>query len=161
MAKKRELSRGWLIGAAVVAVVVVVYFGWARSYLGARLATNSQTPEYRLAALCAAVKQAGVLAGAYDSYCRTTYTPTPTPTTTTSLWQNPKNKYDVNNDGFVTPQDALVLVNTYNSKGVRDLVKTNEPAPPPYIDVNGDTYFTALDWQLTGDCVNKGGQNCL
>lgn len=131
--------------------------GWA--------AAAGHLPQRRLEGMCLAAKQAGVLAAAQDGYCRNLSSGegesagTP-PAQATVFWQNPKNRFDVNNDGSVTNIDILNLINTYNSKGVRDLVKVNEPAGPPFIDVNGDKFFNGTDWLMVGDCVNKGGKNC-
>ncbi len=58
-------------------------------------------------------------------------------------WQNPTNPLDVNDDGEVTPIDALVVINYLNSNG-------EGPLPvnftgPYYLDVNGDGSATPLD----------------
>ena len=50
--------------------------------------------------------------------------------------QNEKNRYDVNNDGKVTPLDALAVINLLNGQS---------SASVPYPDVNGDGMVTALD----------------
>lgn len=92
--------------------------------------------------------------------CRVKVMPTPTPTPGPQSWQNPRNRFDVNDDGYVTSNDLLRLNNTFNNKGVRDLVKTSEPVGPPYIDVTGDKWFTAADIQAVSSCIRKGGKNC-
>ncbi len=53
--------------------------------------------------------------------------------------KNPKEPMDVNNDGIVSPMDALVLVNALNAG------TTNPQTSPPFLDVNGDRYVTPLD----------------
>lgn len=61
-------------------------------------------------------------------------------------WQNPNNALDVNGDGFVSPIDALLVVNALNTLGGIPL-----PTPaivPPYIDVNGDGNLSAIDLLL-------------
>lgn len=59
----------------------------------------------------------------------------------TSPWQN-ANNLDVNNDGFVSPNDVLVIINDLNSSGPREL--TGE-VPPPFLDVTGDGNITSAD----------------
>ncbi len=62
-------------------------------------------------------------------------------------YQNPLNPYDVNNDGFETPIDALILINDINKNGTRALPWPPDPtiAVPPYIDPNGDLFLTPHD----------------
>ena len=61
-------------------------------------------------------------------------------------WQNPTNVNDVNNDGSVTPIDALTVINELNSVG-EHVLPTPTPGnePPPYYDVNGDGSVTPID----------------
>jgi len=61
--------------------------------------------------------------------------------------QNPANPYDVNGDGFVTPLDALILINRLNEFGPGELPMPPviPYVPPPYLDVNGDLLLTPLD----------------
>src|SRR5690606_19167594 len=54
-----------------------------------------------------------------------------------SRWQNPYGSLDVNGDGFVSPIDALQLINYLNSNAERHLPSTGR-VPPPYLDPNGD-----------------------
>jgi len=56
--------------------------------------------------------------------------------------QNPENRFDVNNDGFATPIDALVLINDLNANGNREI---SGESPPPFRDVNGDGFLTPND----------------
>lgn len=62
----------------------------------------------------------------------------------THRWQNQSNPLDVNNDGLVTPIDALLVINEINLRGVRSLVGS-DLATPPYIDTNGDNWLTPND----------------
>lgn len=64
--------------------------------------------------------------------------------TNDSLWQNPTNNLDVNNDTFVSPIDVLHIVNDLNANGSRDL-RGSSLTTPPYIDVNGDSFVSAID----------------
>ena len=60
-----------------------------------------------------------------------------------SVWQNSANRFDVNNDTFVSPIDALQIINDINDRGSRAL--TNATTVPPYIDVNGDSFVSPID----------------
>ncbi|MCB9941386.1 MAG: hypothetical protein H6823_24400 [Planctomycetaceae bacterium] len=60
-----------------------------------------------------------------------------------SRWQNQTNRFDVNNDGAVSPLDALQIINDLNSKGSRILVIAD--GVPPYLDVNGDGSVAPID----------------
>jgi hypothetical protein len=67
-----------------------------------------------------------------------------------AIWQNPNNRLDVNNDGVVSPHDALLLANFLYFNGSQPLptgVGTSPfpEAPPPYYDVNGDNLLTPHD----------------
>ncbi len=61
-----------------------------------------------------------------------------------SQWHNPSNPVDVNNDGLITPIDALLIINEINLRGARSLVGTDLTFPP-FIDTNGDGMLTAND----------------
>jgi VCBS repeat-containing protein len=63
-----------------------------------------------------------------------------------ALWQNAADPRDVNNDGSVTPQDVLIIINRLNSgpnSDVLDLEITGPP--PPFVDVNGDGSVSPSD----------------
>jgi hypothetical protein len=60
-----------------------------------------------------------------------------------SSWQNQANRFDVNNDGAVSPIDALLVINDLNLKGARSLAASD--ATPPFIDVNGDGNASPID----------------
>jgi hypothetical protein len=66
---------------------------------------------------------------------------------TATPWRNPVRPEDVNNDGVVTPTDALQLINEINSTGPRDLppVPTGTSFLPPLVDPNGDNQLSAAD----------------
>lgn len=62
-------------------------------------------------------------------------------------WQNPANRLDVNGDGFVSPIDALQLINEINDNGSYELpIPYVAPdVPPPYLDVDGDGFIAPID----------------
>ena len=58
-------------------------------------------------------------------------------------WQNHPNNNDVDNDGIVEPQDALIILNELNENG---LALLDDPFGGDfYLDVNGDGLITPLD----------------
>ncbi|MFO0869977.1 MAG: Ig-like domain-containing protein [Pirellulales bacterium] len=76
---------------------------------------------------------------------------------TPSLWQNPARPMDVNADTFVTPLDALLLINDINNKGARTLAGQNPPTPlpAPYIDPDGNGRIESRDVLLVIDAINQ------
>ncbi len=73
--------------------------------------------------------------------------------TGSSAWQNPTNNLDVNNDGVVSPIDALIDINALNAGKGGTL-----PLPatvPPYYDVNGDGILSPLDVLIIINFLNS------
>jgi Carboxypeptidase regulatory-like domain/Dockerin type I domain len=68
----------------------------------------------------------------------------------TSDWQNPRNRYNVNNDADVSPLDALIVIEDLSKRGSRELTGTSTVVPP-YIDVSGDKIASPLDVLLIID----------
>lgn len=134
----------------------IISLGWA--------AAAGHLPQRRLEGLCAAAKGIKTLAGEYDGYCRNlsvSNTPSPSPAPRTQSWQNPQNRFDVDNDTVIAPKDLLILVNYHNHSDLRNLMYDAKAAPPPYLDVNGDKEFDILDIQAESQCViHQRGQNC-
>ncbi|MEQ8277729.1 MAG: dockerin type I domain-containing protein [Deltaproteobacteria bacterium] len=61
-------------------------------------------------------------------------------------WQNPHLQHDVNDDGTVSPLDALVVINKLGAGGTSLLPPIyGNVGPPPYYDVNGDGHVTSSD----------------
>jgi hypothetical protein len=62
---------------------------------------------------------------------------------------NPNNPYDVNDDGYVSPFDLLVLINYLNENGSTVLQGSQggegEASKKLYLDVNSDMMITPLD----------------
>jgi VCBS repeat-containing protein len=76
---------------------------------------------------------------------------------TPSAWQNQIRPLDVNGDTFVTPIDALLVINLLNSAGPGALPGRNPPIPvQPFVDTNGDSSLTALDALLVINAINAG-----
>lgn len=61
-------------------------------------------------------------------------------------WQNHRDRYDINDDGFVVPGDVLIMINDINANGPRDLLPpTTASLAAPYYDSSGDNYFSPID----------------
>ncbi len=62
---------------------------------------------------------------------------------------NSANPFDVNNDGVVSPIDALVVINSLTRGGMRQLIASpsgeGEASSRVFLDVNRDGYLTSLD----------------
>ncbi len=72
-----------------------------------------------------------------------------------SRWQNPRLALDVNADTFISPIDALLIINKLNDPTFeRDLTKSNF-VPPPFLDVNGDELVSPLDALLVINYLNS------
>jgi len=76
---------------------------------------------------------------------------------------NPMNRFDVNNDGFVSPIDALILVNMVNTSGGGNLGGGGEgegAGDKYYVDVNEDGFLSPLDilWVVNKLNVGPGGE---
>ena len=58
---------------------------------------------------------------------------------------NPAAPMDVNNDGYVSPLDVLVVINRLNFSGTHILRPEDGQGTLNYVDVNGDSYIAPLD----------------
>lgn len=72
-----------------------------------------------------------------------------------SPWQNPLNHLDANNDGFVGPLDALLVINDLNRIGGR-ILDASDPEPP-FLDANGDGWLSPLDSLQIVNHLNRMG----
>jgi hypothetical protein len=72
-----------------------------------------------------------------------------------SIYQNPRNRFDVDEDGIVSPLDVLVLINLLNRSGPT-LPVDGLPGPPPYVDVNADNSIDPLDVLEVINHINSG-----
>lgn len=71
-------------------------------------------------------------------------------------YRNYTQPFDVNNDGSVTPLDALVIINELNRNRPRNLPMPPgaEGFTPPYLDVSNDLFVTPLDALLVINQLN-------
>ena len=61
-------------------------------------------------------------------------------------WQNHRDRFDINDDGFVVPGDVLIMINEINDNGPLQLPPpTGTSLAAPYWDCNGDNFFSPLD----------------
>lgn len=58
--------------------------------------------------------------------------------------QNPTNRFDVNNDGFISPLDVLLIINLLNQFGSSIPIGQLSQIPP-YVNVDGDSTVSPLD----------------
>jgi hypothetical protein len=78
-------------------------------------------------------------------------------------YQNQDNPFDVNKNGFVSPSDALILINYINAFGSFSLVKGQDPIPDPtgggdgkglFVDVFADNFIAPSDVVAIVDFLN-------
>lgn len=75
-----------------------------------------------------------------------------------SDWQNPARQLDVNNDGSLTPLDALLGINRLNSVVSGPLPLRAANSDEPYYDTNGDGIHSPIDVLLVINTLNGGLQ---
>ena len=71
-------------------------------------------------------------------------------------YQNPNNRLDVSGDGFISPIDALQVINYLNAFGTTILTVPPTMTMPPYLDVNGDGVISPLDAVQVINFLNAG-----
>ncbi len=74
-----------------------------------------------------------------------------------SRWQNPLTNLDVNADGFISPIDALLIINYLNSNG-DPILPGSGVSSKPYIDPTGDELVTASDVLQIINYLNTNSQ---
>ncbi|MBC8350921.1 MAG: hypothetical protein H8E66_02980 [Planctomycetes bacterium] len=71
-------------------------------------------------------------------------------------WQNPGEPTDVNQDGSVSPIDALVVINRINDTGPMALAAPASPLDiSHFLDVNGDTFLSPIDALQVINRINR------
>ena len=82
-----------------------------------------------------------------------------------SGWQNPRDRFDVNDIGGVTANDALIIINQLATPRVHDPETglldeiTDTVGPAPYYDVTGDGKVTALDALHVMNFIARQGES--
>jgi hypothetical protein len=69
-------------------------------------------------------------------------------------YHNAANPPDTNNDGFVSPLDALLVINYLNVVGPGPVPGGS---PPPFLDVNSDNFVSSIDALLVINALNTQG----
>jgi hypothetical protein len=59
------------------------------------------------------------------------------------IYTNPDNPLDVSGDGYVSPLDALMVIQELNQPGSR--IMAGDSSHPPYLDVNNDGHLSPMD----------------
>ena len=73
-------------------------------------------------------------------------------------WRNPIDALDVNDDGLLSPIDALLVINELNRVGAHALLPpSGGSAPPPYLDVTGDNFVSPVDALRVINELNRRG----
>lgn len=72
---------------------------------------------------------------------------------------NPNNRFDVNNDGVVSPIDVLLIINRLNQGGAGKLGGGEGEGAKYFVDVNADGFLSAIDALQVINTLNKGGAN--
>ena len=78
-------------------------------------------------------------------------------------WENPSHPLDVNDDGYISMQDALIIVSFLRSTGAQPVPQGPGTAPfpvapPPYYDVNGDGVVSSQDALILANFLYFNGQ---
>ncbi len=71
-----------------------------------------------------------------------------------SKWQNPRSALDVNADTFISPIDALLIINKLNDPTFERNLPLGNFVAPPFLDVNGDEIVSPLDALLVINHLN-------
>jgi hypothetical protein len=71
-----------------------------------------------------------------------------------SRWQNPAFNLDVNNDGSISPVDALIIINYLNDPNKDRFLPTSGVVPPPFLDVDGNERVSSNDALLVINYLN-------
>lgn len=69
-------------------------------------------------------------------------------------WHNAAMPFDVNDNGLVSPLDALLVINWLNTVASGDIPETAEPGPP-YVDVDNDGAVIPLDALMVINRMNE------
>ena len=71
-------------------------------------------------------------------------------------WSNRVQPADVSNDGYVSPVDALMIINSLNTEGARSLpLGQSSQVAQPFYDVNRDGFISPIDALQVINYLNK------
>jgi hypothetical protein len=77
-----------------------------------------------------------------------------------SIWQNPDDPNDINNDGRISPLDVLLLLNELSKYGARELeMPSSGEELTAFYDVDGDGHRSPKDVLSIINCLN--GLGCV
>jgi hypothetical protein len=82
-------------------------------------------------------------------------TPGPIPSPPISVWTNPVNPFDVNDEGVVSPLDVLMTINHINTNPSETSLPAQQFSPPRFFDTNVDGLITAGDVLLVLNRLNS------
>ena len=82
--------------------------------------------------------------------------PVPTAVFVTPIWHNWLNELDVNSDRWVSPIDALLVINYLNNEHQSDGLPDQPMDVPQFVDVNDDGSCTPIDALLVINFLNGG-----
>jgi VCBS repeat-containing protein len=71
-------------------------------------------------------------------------------------WHNARDVFDVNDDDFISPIDALLVINSINAGIVFVPLNASIGKPLGFIDVDGDNFIAPLDALLVINRLNRG-----
>jgi len=136
-----------VVAEGLVATLVISTVGVAEGSYELRLADSEIGADSNFIGLQAAEIPAGIAVLRVEIFSRP--------------WQNPSDRFDVNNDGVVTPLDVLIVVNDLNAHSPRELPFPPLAAqtPPPYLDVSGDGFCQPLDALQVINLLNEQSAN--
>ncbi|MCY3005079.1 MAG: putative Ig domain-containing protein [Planctomycetota bacterium] len=76
-----------------------------------------------------------------------------------SDWRNPTRPLDVNNDMYVSPLDALVVINSLNFRGASSDLGVRQNQLASYLDTNGDRNLSPLDALVVINELNRSDRS--
>jgi fibro-slime domain-containing protein/RHS repeat-associated protein len=76
-----------------------------------------------------------------------------------SDWRNPTRPLDVNNDMYVSPLDALVVINSLNFRGASSDLGVRQNRLASYLDTNGDRNLSPLDALVVINELNRSDRS--
>jgi len=75
------------------------------------------------------------------------------------VWTNPRDSFDVNDEGIVTPLDALVAISYINANPGVTALPTQQFSPPRFLDTTVDGMITPWDVLLVLNLLNRSAES--